>query len=99
MSSFDPENFGAPTKGRGRDSYSDYSSNDSRDNESRFRMVPLVLSVIFGIAAIICAVGSFSLSGTDLTTAQQSIRSTMLMVGIVSFIGLIITARKVVRRR
>lgn len=98
MSSFDPENFGAPqTKGRGRDSYND--SGNYRDSESRFRTVPLVLAVIFGIAAVVCAVMSFGLNGADLTADQQSLRSTLLLVGIASFIGLIVTARNAVRRR
>lgn len=100
MSSFDPENFGAPqTKGRDRDSYSDYDSSSSRDSESRFRTVPLVLAVIFGIAAVVCAIMSFGMNGTDLTAEQESMKSTILLVGVASFIGLIVTARQAVRKR
>lgn len=100
MSSFDPENFGgSSSKGRNRDSYSDYNSGNSRGGESRFRVVPLALAVIFGIAAVVCAVMSFTLGGTDLTADQKSMQSTLLMVGIVSFVGLIVTARKAVKRR
>jgi hypothetical protein len=100
MSSFDPDNFGAPTtKGGGR-SYDGYDSGSSKNSgESRFRTVPLVLSVIFGIAAIVCAVISFGLNGTNLTASEESLRSTVLLVGIASFIGLIVTARKAVRKR
>lgn len=100
MSSFDPENFGAPqTKGRGR-SYDEYDSDSSsRDRESRFNTVPLVLAVIFGIASAVCAIISFTMDGTDLTAAEQSMKSTLLLVGMASFIGLIVTARKSVRRR
>lgn len=99
MSSFDPDNFGAPTKGGGR-SNDNYDSGSSKNSgESRFRTVPLVLAVIFGIAAIVCAVISFGLNGTDLTSAEESLRSTVLLGGIASFLGLIVTARKAVRSR
>lgn len=100
MSSFDPENFGgSSSKGRNRDSYSDYNSGSSRDGEPRFRMVPLVLAVVFGIAAVVCAVMSYGLGGADLTADQKSMQSTLLMVGVISFLGLIVTARKAVRKR
>lgn len=96
--SFDPDSFGAPSGGRGRDTYDDYGSSSSR-GESKFRTIPLVVTIVFAIAAIVCTVMSFTLNGSDLTSAEESLKSALLLGGIASFIGLIVAGRKITRRR
>jgi hypothetical protein len=96
--SFDPDSFGAPSSGRGRDTYDDYGSSSQR-GESKFRTIPLVVTILFGIIAIVCTVISFTLNGTALTASEESLKSGLLLGGIASFIGLIVAGRKITRKR
>lgn len=98
MNSFDPDSFGSSGSGRGRDTYDDGYGSSRGGSESKFRPVPLVLSIIFALIAIGCTVVSFTLNGTDLTADQQSLKSFLLLGGIGAFIGLIVTGRKISRR-
>lgn len=97
MSSFDPDNFGAPSsssKSRGSSSYDNYDS--GRSGDSSFRTVPLVLTIVFALIAVVCVVMSFGL-GTDLTSEQETMKSILLLGGIASFIALIVVGRKIKR--
>ena len=100
MSSFDPDNFGSTSSGRGRgsSSYDDHDSGRSsgRSGESGFRTVPLVLTILFALVALVCTVISFGL-GTDLTAEQESQKSILLLAGMASFIALIVVGRKIKR--
>lgn len=107
--SFDPEGF-APSNDRGRgnrrgnDSYDapdeyDYDDGGSNKGESRFRTVPLVLTVIFGLVAVLSLVLTFNITGAALTDAQKETNGYIMLAGFVSFAITIITGRKVLRRR
>lgn len=89
--SFDPEGFAAPATKGGSSSY-------NGNSESSVRTVPLVLTILFALIAVVCTVVSFSLGTNDLTAEQESLKATLLMVGIASFVGLIVTGQKVKRR-
>ena len=98
MNSFDPDSFGAPSSGRGRNDYNDDYGSSRNSSESNFRPIPLILTVVFALIAIGCTVVSFTLNGSDLTSAEESLKSGLLLGGIAAFIGLIVTGRKVSRK-
>lgn len=108
--SFDPDSFAPSNNGgrknrRGSDSYDapeeyDYDD-DSRGSrgEGRFRTIPLVLTVVFGVIALVAIILTFNVGGESTSAADASFKANMMGAGVVSFAVMIFTGRKVVRRR
>lgn len=91
--SFDPQNFDAPS-GRGGD-----ANVGAVQREGRIRPVPLALTVAFALVAAVSAGITFSLGSANLTSEQQGLQSTLILVGAAAFIGIIFSGRRLVRKR
>lgn len=108
--SFDPDSFAPSNNGgrnnrRGNDSYEaqgDYDyEDDSRGSrgESKFRTVPLVLTIIFGVIALVAVILTFNVGGDAPSAEDASFKANLMGAGVVSFAIMIFTGRKVVRTR